>query len=155
MSGIHPDLDGNQGVVDVLVERTSQIENDWDERNKGLVLDQYLGISIAYLGRATCSYRNDPAAKRAMIVKAAAMLLQTIDRIDDGSLDLGVPMGIAMRNRVAAEGGTTTTEAHQHVDEQIGGAHDAPYTGQPSPGAAVAWVDPDAAVIPRNQTGED
>ncbi len=82
---------------DVLAERKRQIDNGWDEKNRGLSLDQYLGIAAAYTGRATCSYRNEPETKRDMIMKAAAVLLQTLDRIDDGSLDLAVPLGIPTR----------------------------------------------------------
>jgi hypothetical protein len=83
---------------DVIAERQRQIDGGWDEKNTGLNLDQYLGIAAAYTGRATASYRNDPSEKREMIMKAAAVLLQTLDRIDDGSLSTAIPMNIPARD---------------------------------------------------------
>lgn len=87
----------NKAECDVLAEREKQRVGGWDEKNEGLVLDQYNGITLRYLGGATASYRNDPAEKREMLVKAAAVILQTIERIDEGKLDLNVPRGIPLR----------------------------------------------------------
>lgn len=88
------------GENDVLAERSRQREQQWDSKNAGLVLDQYIGISLAYTGRATCSYRNSPAQKREMLVKAAAVLLQTIDAIDNG-LDTSIPLGVPQKKETA------------------------------------------------------
>lgn len=84
----------SQGTQDVLDERQHQIDAGWDARNRGLNLDQYIGIALAYVGRATCSYRNKPEEKRDMLKKATAVFLQTIDRIDDGSLSLDIPFNV-------------------------------------------------------------
>lgn len=94
-------------IEDILAERYKQINAGWDEKNKGLNIDQYIGIAIAYIGRATCSYRNVPSEKREMLMKAAAVLAQAIDRIDDGSLDLAIPLGISQRETATAWDGRT------------------------------------------------
>lgn len=86
-----------KAMVDIALERQRQIEGGWDEKNRGLVLDQYIGIATAYVGRATCSYRNAPEKKREMLVKAAAVLAQAIDRIDEG-LDVAIPLGVQGRS---------------------------------------------------------
>jgi hypothetical protein len=70
----------------VLRERDAQRSAGWDEINKQYVLDQYVGVTLRYLGETTVSYRNNDAEKRTNLIKAAAVLLQAADRVDDGSL---------------------------------------------------------------------
>ena|SRR5580692_8472919 len=84
---------------DVLEERQNQRVEHWDERNVelGLSLDQYIGVVLAYLGRATCAYRNQPEFKRDMLMKSAAVLIQTMDRIDEGKLALTLPSEFAQQ----------------------------------------------------------
>jgi hypothetical protein len=78
---------------DVLEERQNQRVENWDHKNveAGLSLDQYIGVAMAYVGRATCASRNDPKLKRDMLMKAAAVILQAMDRIDEGVLSTATP----------------------------------------------------------------
>lgn len=81
-------------IVDVINERVGQVKF-WDDKNAsvGFNLDNFIGIAIYYIGRATCSYHNDvddrTKHKRTNLIKAAAVLLQAVDRIDDGTLQEG------------------------------------------------------------------
>lgn len=87
MIGLPENIRDRKSVFDVLGERGAQVTRGWDERNRGLSLDEMLGVTITYIGQATCSYRNQASRKRENIVKAAAVLLQILDRFDDGSYD--------------------------------------------------------------------
>lgn len=81
---IFKNLSVDSCVQDVLGERAYQIFR-WDESNASHLnsIDEYIGLCITYLGGATCSYRNSDNDKREYLVKAAAILLQTINHIDN------------------------------------------------------------------------
>lgn len=95
---IFPSVLNSRSIQDVTAERVTQIEN-WDASNAkaGFCLDNYIGIAQHYIGGATCSYHNDARGgvedveqhKRTNLIKAAAVLLQAVDRIDDGTLQPG------------------------------------------------------------------
>jgi len=82
-------------IQDVVAERAYQTHR-WDEHNSTHVqpsIDSYLGLATTYLGTASCSYRNvqsNPeetlAHKRSGLIKAAAVLLQAVNHIDEGRL---------------------------------------------------------------------
>jgi hypothetical protein len=78
-------------VRDAVLERAQQISDGWDAKNTqlGLRPDEYIGVAMAYLGRATCGSRNADLDKRTMLIKAAAVLLQLVDRIDDDTVAFG------------------------------------------------------------------
>lgn len=88
--GSSPDLvPYRPSFQDCIAERQKQL-NHWDDENvhRGYNLDGYIALALTYLGMATSSYRNDGMdEKRSSLIKAAALILQAVDRIDDQTLD--------------------------------------------------------------------
>lgn len=83
------EIKDRNSIKEVIEEREYQ-EKIWEEHNKSnlLCLDEYIGVSLRYLGGATISYRNAEEDKRKMLIKAAAVILQAVDHIDNKNLIL-------------------------------------------------------------------
>ncbi|MEM6746804.1 MAG: hypothetical protein AAF608_05240 [Pseudomonadota bacterium] len=84
------DMMARPSIEEVVAERVYQ-EGVWAEHNRSnlLCLDEYIGVALRYLGGSTISYRNAGEDKRKMLIKAAAVILQAVDHIDNGNLVLG------------------------------------------------------------------
>ena len=83
-----PKLIDQPAIRDVIAERAYQTVR-WDEHNSTHIepsIDSYIGLAVTYMGGASCSYRNNDNDKREMLMKAAAILLQAVNHIDEGRL---------------------------------------------------------------------
>lgn len=81
-----------QSIKDVIAERVKQ-DKVWGDFNSeaGYNVDEYIGIALHYIGNATMSYHNPSNLKRVNLIKAAAVLLQIIDRVDANLLAFKEP----------------------------------------------------------------